>query len=259
MSVNETVTTPPASAISPASKPETKPASCRGRTAIFAYDIAAVVVLLVVGGLYARHPEHFHFPDERVVMAIRAGWFGALGGVVIGLKGIYDHSCTRGDWDDSFALWHIGRPVSGGLAGLITLLLLLAANGGNGGSLSEPTVYAIAFIFGTQERRFFNFLSEVAGLVVRVPGEDQPAGLKGGTIQPSQARGGAIVLITGRGFAQGAKVTIGANPLENVIVGKDGTTIVGNVPAGVAGAVDVTIVNPGGERVILPDKFTYPA
>jgi hypothetical protein len=258
MSVNETVTTPPPSASSPATKPASA-ASCRGRTAIFAYDIAAVVVLLVVGGLYARHPEHFRFPDDRVVMAIRAAWFGALGGVVIGLKGIYDHSCTRGDWDDSFTLWHIGRPVSGGLAGLITLLLLLAANGGNGGSLSEPTVYAIAFIFGTQERRFFNFLSEVAGLVVRVPGEDQPAGLKGGTIQPSQARGGAIVLITGRGFAQGAKVTIGANPLENVVVGKDGTSIVGNVPASVAGAVDVTIVNPGGERVILPDKFTYPA
>jgi len=29
---------------------------------------------------------------------------------------------------------------------------------------SEPVVYAIAFIFGTQERRFFNFLSEVAAL-----------------------------------------------------------------------------------------------
>ncbi len=124
---------------------------------------------------------------------------------------------------------------------------------------SEPVVYAIAFIFGTQERRFFNFLFEVAALVVRVPNEDQKTGLKGTDIQPAEGREGTLVLIGGQGFAQGATVMIGGNPLANVVVGKDGTSIVGNAPAGAAGAVDVTIANPTGERVVLPGKFTYTA
>lgn len=249
------------------SKLETAKA-CLSRIGIFAYDLIVVFLLLVAAVYYVQNKTGYWLaapPDltkpadiAAVEISLRAMWFGALGGIVISLKGVYDHCCDHGEWDRCFDLWHYGRPISGALTGLITLVLLLAIN--PKGTPSEPVVYAIAFIFGTQERRFFNFLSEVAALVVRVPNEDQQAGLKGIDIQPSEGKEGAVVLITGRGFAQGASVTIGSNKLGNVVVSKDGTTIVGIVPAGAAGtAVDVTIANASGDRVVLSGKFTYSA
>jgi hypothetical protein len=238
----------------------------RCRFGIFIFDVVVVIALLALGVLYVKYPGIFLLgpaapppgsPSAPVDIAVRATWFGALGGIVIGLKGVYDHCCQHGEWDDCFDLWHIGRPISGGLTGLITLVLLLAVNttGPN-----EPAVYAIAFIFGTQERRFFNFLSEVAALVVRVPNEDQKAtGLKITGIQPAQGKQGDAVRITGQNFAQGATVTIGTNPLANAVVAQDGTSIAGNVPAGAPGVVDVTVVNPNGDRAVLKGKFTYTA
>jgi IPT/TIG domain len=237
--------------------------ACRSRVTVFGYDLAVVFVLFIVGILYVWNAKGYWLaapatgPDSMispVEFSLRAMWFGALGGIVISLKGVYDHCCARGEWDQCFDLWHFGRPISGALSGLITLILLLSVNPNS--SPSQPAVYAIAFIFGTQERRFFNFLFEVAGLVVRVPNEDQQAGLKGMEIQPSEGKAGDLVLITGRGFVQGASVTIGTNKLTNVVVAKDGRTIVGTIPAGALGAADVTVANPDGDRVILPGKFT---
>lgn len=142
------------------------------------------------------------------------------------------------------------------MTGLITLVLLLSTNPTS--TPSEPVVYAIAFIFGTQERRFFNFLSEVAALVVRVPNDDKDTALKASDIEPAEGKPGAAVLITGNGFSQGASVTIGASPLGNVVVSKDGKSIVGIIPAG-TGAVDVAVTNANGARVVLSGKFTYKA
>jgi hypothetical protein len=229
--------------------------TCRYRVGIFVYDLVVVSALAIFGVTYARHQDKFSLGDPRLDIAVRAAWFGALGGIVISLKGIYDHSCHGGDWDDGYNLWHIGRPVSGALTGLITLVLLLAVN--PTGNVSEPAVYAIAFIFGTQERRFFNFLYEVAALVVRLPNEDQQVEFRAINIQPTEGKQGTIVMITGHGFVKGVSVRIDGGELAVGVVSNDGTTIVGVVPAGDVGARNVTITNPSGERVVLPAKFTY--
>ena len=239
--------------------------ACCSRFGIFIYDLLVVFVLLLVAVVYVKQLPNFwlvtvpaggtHPLDTPFVeIALRAMWFGALGGIVISLKGVYDHCCDNGSWDRCFELWHVGRPVSGALTGLITLVLLLSTNPTN--TPSEPVVYAIAFIFGTQERRFFNFLYEVAALVVRVPNEDKDTTLKASDIQPAEGAPGAVVLITGNGFGQGASVTFGSNRLGNIVVSKDGKSIVGIVPAG-TGTVDVAVINANGERVVLSGKFTY--
>lgn len=233
--------------------------ACRHRGAIFAYDLFAVFVLLVIAVIYLKYPAHFTLGSDNLNISLRAMWFGALGGIVISLKGVYDHCCDTGAWDDCFNLWHIGRPVSGALTGLITLVLLLSIDQK---APPEPVVYAIAFIFGTQERRFFNFLSEVAALVVRVPNDEKTVGLKITDVQPVEGKEGALVLITGQGFAQGATVTFGSNKLNNAIVSKDGQTIVGNVPAppeAVPAEVNITVANSASEQVVLPGKFKYTA
>jgi hypothetical protein len=229
--------------------------TCRYRLGIFVYDLVLVFVLVILGVIYARNHDTYSLGDPRLDIAVRAAWFGSLGGIVISLKGVYDHCCHGGGWDDCYDLWHIGRPVSGALTGLITLVLLLAVN--PTGNVSEPAVYAIAFIFGTQERRFFNFLSEVAALVVRVPNEDQQVGLRAIDIQPTEGKQGTVVMITGHGFVKGVSVSINGSQLAIAVVSSDGTTIVGTVPAGAVGARNVTITNPNGERVVLPVKFTY--
>jgi hypothetical protein len=240
--------------------------ACCSRLGVFIYDLVVVAVLLVLAFYYVKTADHYWLAaptgtgDKQeisyVELSLRAMWFGALGGIVISLKGVYDHCCDNDAWDRCFELWHLGRPVSGALTGLITLVLLLATN--PKGTPSEPIVYAIAFIFGTQESRFFNFLFEVAALVVRVPNDTKDTALKAGDIQPSSGTAGAAVLISGNGFSQGATVTIGNAALANAVVSKDGKSIVGIVPAG-SGAVDVTVTNADGKRVVLAGKFTYTA
>jgi hypothetical protein len=233
---------------------------CRSRAGIFAYNLLIVLVLALCGILYFRsigflNLEFLKFDNEKINIAVRCMWFGALGGVVISLKGVYDHHCNRGGWDDGFTLWHLGRPVSGALTGLITLVLLLSTNPNDP---NEPVAFAIAFIFGTQERRFFNFLSEVAALVVRLPGDDQDNTLKAASLTPQEGKEDTFVFIGGQGFHEGATVTFGPNQMKEPIVSKDGRIIGGKAPAG-TGAVDVTVVNPDKKRVVLVDKFTYTA
>lgn len=242
---NENPTPAPATAV--AAK------ACKSRVGIFIYNLVVIAVLAVIGVVYMNGGFTLQAPYK---LPIQAMWFGALGGIVISLKGVYDHSCERGDWDDGFCLWHIGRPISGAITGLLTMVLLQAVNPGS--DLTASVVYTVAFIFGTQERRFFNFLSEVAALVVKTPDDDQDRTLKATGIDPLEGRAGALVIISGNGFGPNATVTFGSVSLTNVTVSKDGKTIAGIAPAG-TGSVDIAITNADGKRFVLADKFTYTA
>ena len=68
--------------------------------------------------------------------------------------------------------------------------------------------------------------------------------------------GGTAVTITGANFAVGATVTFGSASATNVVV-VSGTQITATTPAGSAGAVMVTVSNPGGQSGALAGAFTY--
>jgi hypothetical protein len=68
--------------------------------------------------------------------------------------------------------------------------------------------------------------------------------------------GGTAVTITGTNFAVGATVTFGTAAATNVVV-VSGTQITATTPAGSAGAVTVTVGNPGGQSGGLVNAFTY--
>jgi hypothetical protein len=70
--------------------------------------------------------------------------------------------------------------------------------------------------------------------------------------------GGTTVAITGNNFANGATVSFGATAATNVLVA-NASTITANTPAGSAGAVTVTVTNPGGQFAQLVNGFTYSA
>ena len=67
--------------------------------------------------------------------------------------------------------------------------------------------------------------------------------------------GGTAVTITGTNFATGATVTLGGTAATNVVC--SGTSITATTPAGSAGAVTVTVTNPGAQSGSLADGFTY--
>ena len=231
------------------------------RGGIFAYDLILVVLLLLVGVIYVTHPNLFPFQQENnqsdiYKLAVESMWFGCLGGVIISLKGIYDHSDHGDAWDPEYNLWHLGRPASGAIAGLITVVLLSVVDK-NG--LSKPAVYAAAFVFGTQERRFFNFLYEVAKLVVQVPDEAASSALQIADVQPIEGLPGAVIVIKGQGFAQNATITLGGTAIQNLVLSSDGSTAAGIIPSPPAGAdtVDVTVANPNGQKVSLQSKFKF--
>jgi rhamnogalacturonyl hydrolase YesR len=70
--------------------------------------------------------------------------------------------------------------------------------------------------------------------------------------------GGTAVTITGTNFAAGAAVTFGGTAATSVVV-VSSTSITATTPAGSAGAVTVTVTNPGPESGSLASAFTYSA
>lgn len=228
------------------------------RTAIFIYDLALLAILLMIGAV--RLAKIITLPSDPYALAIESMWFGALGGVIISLKGVYDHADSAKGWDRSFDLWHIGRPFSGAIAGMMTVVLLSAVNT-NSHHLTRPVVYAAAFIFGTQERRFFHFLYEVARLIVQVPEEVKNKGLRLTDILPAEGPPGRLVLVTGQGLTPDVKLKLGAAVAEKLTVSADGTSAAAVIPQRPLGAdvVDVVIVDSTGVSFTLPTKFKFTA
>ena len=70
--------------------------------------------------------------------------------------------------------------------------------------------------------------------------------------------GGTAVTITGTNFASGATITFGASAAANVAL-LNSTTITATTPAGSAGAVTVTVTNPGAQSGSLANGFSYGA
>jgi LPXTG-motif cell wall-anchored protein len=68
--------------------------------------------------------------------------------------------------------------------------------------------------------------------------------------------GGNTVTITGTGFVAGATVTIGGKACTNVVV-VSATSITCVVPAGVAGVVDVVVLNGDNQTQTLVSAYTY--
>lgn len=142
------------------------------RRFIFIYELAVLAILLGLALAYFKQGSFYRsIPPQLRGLPLYSAWFGALGGVTISLKGIYDHGPTDAEgknlWDGKWPLWYYGRPFSGLVAGIVTYVLLRAIY--PSGAPTTAVVEAAAFILGTQEARFFAFLAAVGKLIVSVP------------------------------------------------------------------------------------------
>ena len=230
---------------------------------VFAYDLFLVVALLALALVYVHYRDVEPFknwlPEQYRVFA-NSMWLGALGGIVISLKGVYDHAGNP-PWSDLYNLWHFGRPFSGAVTGLVTVLIFMVFNEGpSGGQLNRPVIYLAAFILGTQEARFFAFLAEIGRIIVQVPATlEKAAGLRVAAIEPTEGAAGATIVLAGQGFGAQVRVRLGEMTLLNPVVGPNGTTVAGVVPdlGGATRQVDVTVRNSDGTSVVLPDRFKF--
>ncbi|HXM57294.1 MAG TPA: fibronectin type III domain-containing protein [Candidatus Dormibacteraeota bacterium] len=109
-------------------------------------------------------------PPVVAGVPISVPWFGALGAVLIGLYGIFDHS--HRDWQRALNKWHIARPFTGAVLGTVGFILFTAvirATGVSPGAqdtLGKLVYFAIAFVVGFREETFRQLIKRVADLIV---------------------------------------------------------------------------------------------
>jgi hypothetical protein len=193
------------------------------------------------------------------VIPLGVPWFGALGAVVISLSGTFDH---RTDWDSSWALWHVTRPLIGIVMAIVSWLILQAGilsvgqASGNGTAAANPTrdllFYLIAFVVGYREEIFRQLIKRVADVILTPAGG---AAAMISTMTPTQGPtdGGSTVTITGNGLTGTTGVRFGANSALFRV--DSDRQLTATSPQGSAGPVEVTVNAKSGN--VSAGQFTY--
>jgi IPT/TIG domain len=175
------------------------------RGAIFFLQLVYLAALMTAAVLYFTdviHPRHFIGSVPTAVP-----WFGALGGVVISLTGVFEHNK---DWLQSYRYWHWARPAIGAVAGTIAVLIfqagILAVGESvkpSGTSASKNLLYyLIAFFVGYREDAFREMMKRL-GNVILVPAAATAADIaRIVSIEPTESQlGGTSVTVTGTGLS----------------------------------------------------------
>jgi hypothetical protein len=97
----------------------------------------------------------------EISIPVAALWFGALGGVISSLQGMFLH---RNKWDNNYDLWHIFSGVVGATYGVISYLFLVVVV--NAGTSTPPKidspVFALgAFAIGYAQTQFHAMMKKV--------------------------------------------------------------------------------------------------
>lgn len=129
-----------------------------------------LVVLLFLAYGTRKWPS-FGLWSGLVVHDTQTAWFGALGGVSIGIYGIYDHIRKR-DFGPKYYLWYLCKPVIGAIFGwfayLVISLGLLSTTGVN--KISNPQLpFAIAFLAGFSERFTIQLIDKLMSVLLGTP------------------------------------------------------------------------------------------
>ena len=130
-----------------------------------------VVLLLLAGAWFKWEPLQTLLPAQMGPVPLAVPWFGALGAVIIGLGGIFDHSEYSHDpvtrWDPSYNFWHVARPLMGAAVGLVGYLMLAAVlNAAGAPNANRPIAYVVAFLFGYREESFRELIKKAADLLL---------------------------------------------------------------------------------------------
>jgi len=159
----------------------------------FAINVTSMTLLLVAVLAYSRDPApsrlYWSFSFQSVV-PLWVPWAGALGGAMISLVGIVKHTT---DWDPGYWLWHLARPLLGGVSGTIGVLIVVlviksvvsspaAAPAGAAPATTQvgydapgiAILAVMAFVIGFREETFRHLIERVADVILG-PGQSTAA------------------------------------------------------------------------------------
>lgn len=141
-------------------------------------ELGYLALLIVLG--YATHKwPNFRLWSGLLNLHSATPWFGALGGVTIGIFGLYSHIQAR-DFDPKFTLWYICKPIMGAILGWFTFVIyftgLIAVQGATDlqNVKNRLILYIIAFLAGFSERFTLKIIDRL--MQVLTTWEDKPAG-----------------------------------------------------------------------------------
>ena len=154
---------------------------CLAALGVVAYLYAIHQPLTVATGSVARlsiPPLRDLMPPTVAGVPISIPWFGALGAVLTGLYGIFDHG--HRDWQRRFNAWYVARPLTGAVLGTIAYIVFVATIRATG---LQPAVqdvdgkliyFTVAFVVGFREETFRLLIARVGDMILG-PGSRQTA------------------------------------------------------------------------------------
>jgi hypothetical protein len=217
------------------------------RTTIFIVQIGWLLILGALAATFFVHRTLIPFKSSLGSVPLAVVWFGALGAVLISLTGIVEHAH---DWDDSFALWHLSRPLVGASLAVVGVLILQAGILASGSPVATPATtttppntpieipknllyYLVAFLIGYREETFRELIKRLVDLIF-TPGPVRVApAITALDPKTAPAAGGVPVKISGSGFTGTISVMFGLNA-ATFHVDSD-SQITAQLPAGTAG------------------------
>jgi hypothetical protein len=154
----------------PAAKPPA--AAARMPAWVFWVAIAWLALTLAVFIVYETVPAFRQAFPTRLgpYIPVTVPWFGALGGCLVSLAAISDHSQ---EWRARYDYWHPIRPLVGGVTGAIGCLLLLVTTqlATKGPVKTDPAFFdAVAFVFGYAEAAFRGLITSLTDVILRPGG-----------------------------------------------------------------------------------------
>jgi hypothetical protein len=135
--------------------------------------VSLLYMLCLIAGLlvYINWPTFKeHVPATIGPLPLAVPWFGAVGAVALSISGVVDHFS---DWDSSYAVWHLVRPVIGAVTGSVGALIIISgviASTGSpslNSSLTKDIFYdLVAFLAGYREETFRSLIKRITDVIV---------------------------------------------------------------------------------------------
>ena len=137
---------------------------------VFAVALAWVVVLVALFVLFEEiHAFASFFPKKLGPLPFTSIWFGAAGGLLISLQGIFNYNHR---WRRSYDYWHYLRPVLGAFMGTLGCLVFIVLN--QAATTKHPSAngvfYAVlAFVLGYREESFRALVTRLIDTIILPP------------------------------------------------------------------------------------------
>ncbi|MCU1266574.1 MAG: hypothetical protein JWM21_2892 [Acidobacteria bacterium] len=249
---------PPAAQTNTRAAADTDSASSQQNDTKTAAEEVLPPVILFRGALYLHH-------SVEVRLLLLAMLAGALGSFIHAGTSFADYVGNRklgGNW----IWWYLLRPFIGMTLALIFYFVVrggFISPSAGGGDMNPFGIAAMAGLVGMFSKQAIDKLNEVFNSLFGSKGDekrgDKLVAPKITAIKPNSGptAGGTTVVLSGSGFASGAKVMFGGVPGTSVAVDASGNSISAITPKHNAGAVDVDVINLNNQKVTLPSGFTY--